>query len=273
MPREKTSLNIVSVNVGRFLEERPREFIRRLGNDILLPDVLVVQDVPFRECPSFEQFPFVTFAPMTNHFVNGERAVVGIAIFSRYFMTNIRHFITWGNGLLKDLEGVDEHNQRYLGEESDRLVEATEDRMLICARVQKDGVDFDIATTHGMWARGGIANNIQRSSTRKLRNHLELEAILRDSLVVAGDLNAARDSEIYNSLTQKMSDCLPRTVESTLDPDHPLSKRGINVVIDYVMLVPNGARKPLYQISDVRLYSGVSDHQAIFATITKEEQP
>lgn len=263
------ALSIMSLNVGRLLQDRTTAYLEALNHDKDVPDVLCIQDLPFDGLPLLERWPHVTFAPMTNHYVNGERVVVGIAMASRFFVTNVVHHTTWGNGLLKDLQGINDKNERYLGEESDRLVEATEDRVLVCGLVVKDGKRYHIATTHGMWVRGGVVNDVQRKSTAALCTRLGQIGHARNGLVLAADMNMSRGGEIYQMVTDVMKDCMPETINTTLDPDHPYAKRGGSIVTDYVMMYPTSRRDP-YRVRDVRLLPGVSDHQALFATITKE---
>jgi len=256
-------LKIMSLNVGRMLQPRTKTFLERLSG----PDVLLLQDFPFRSLPLLERYPHVAFAPMTNHIIWGHRAIVGIALLSKYLLTSVAYYTTWGNGVLKDLEGINDRNERHLGAESDKLVEATEDRVAICTCVRKDADEYNLVTTHGMWARNGVANDVQRKCTHELVNVLKLELMGRPDLVLAGDLNCARGGEIYNMLTAVMQDEVPQNVVGTLDPDHPLSQKGIDTVVDYIM----SARDGRATVSDVGLTSGISDHQALTATITMED--
>lgn len=266
-------LKIMTLNVGRFLQPRTRAFLENLAKAKDVPDVLCIQDVPERDLSLFKHWPEKTFAPMTNHLINGERAVVGIAMFSRFPMTNVVSCTTWGDGVLKDLQGVNDKNERYLGAESDRLVEKTEDRVAICATVVRDDETFNIATTHGAWVRGGVPSDYQRQSTRKLIGFLKEEGQKRDGLLLVGDLNFGRGSEMYKLFTKDplcggFTDRMPPEIESTLDPDHPASKSGRKVVIDWFF--DNNRHDRMYVVSDVRLISGVSDHCALVATIQKE---
>lgn len=267
MPQENC-LDIMSINVGRFLDRKCTvSYLNRLGNDLPLPDVILVQDIPFRDISLFEKWPHVSFAPMTNHIVNGERMVVGIAICSRYLITHITHRTYWGDGILKNLEGINKENQRYLGEESDRLVEATEDRVLICAQLHKDGVDYELATTHGMWTRGGVTTDAQWTSMLELRAQLQREAVQRGGLVFVGDLNAGRGGVIYQMLTKELRDWVPSEVSTTLDPEHPVSKKGINVVTDFVMTADTDCGH--YKVGNFFFHTGASDHQVLSARVVK----
>lgn len=267
MPQQK-SLTITSLNVARFLQPRTRAYLQSLGNTEPLPDVLCLQDIPFRDLSLLERWPHIAFAPMTNHLINGERAVVGIAMVSRYFMSGTVYCTTWGDGRLKDLQGVNDKNERYLGAESDALVEVTEDRLAICASINKDGVEYNIATTHGAWARGGLANDVQRQCTHNLIRFLSDKSNVRNGLILAGDMNFSRGGEIYRMFTDNgFCDGVPMSIDNTLDPEHPIVRKGVRIVTDYVMTHPGHHNKCTYRVTDVKLHSGVSDHCALLATV------
>lgn len=258
-------IKLVSLNVGRLLSERTEQNLRSLADKTFVPDVVVLQDMPFRSLPLLERWPHIAFGVMTNHLINGVRTPVGIAIASGYFITDVTHHTYWGNGVFKNLQGVNDKNERHLGELSDRMVEESEDRLVVCATIVKLGVKYHIATTHGMWVRGGVPNDVQRSSMRRLLEILVSEAAVRGSLVLAGDMNFNRGGEIYQMFTEKLHDCVPPEIKSTLDPDHPASKKGVQVVSDYLLTIGRG-----YVVSDVHLEFGVSDHAALTATVSKD---
>ena len=273
----------MTLNAGRLLQERTRAYLQCLvSGEEPAPDVLCLQDIPERDVPWLRvRWPHFAFAPMTNHLIYGVRAGVGIAMFSRNPMVEIKHHTTWGDGALKGLQGVNNRNERVAPTaENDRLIESTEDRVAICATVVKsENEKYSVATTHGFWVRGGVPNEMQRQSTRSLMEFLVGEAGARDGLVLAADLNFGRGSEIYEAFVEKkgpnakgFDDCVPLTIESTLDPDHPASKKGIKVVSDYFMTRKgyegDFVSYDVPKVSDVRLHPGVSDHCALSATIS-----
>ncbi|MDP2665505.1 MAG: hypothetical protein Q8P23_02595 [bacterium] len=266
------SLKITSLNAGRLLQERTRKYLERLASRDGMPDILCLQDIPVRDLSILtETYPHIAFAPMTNHLINGVRAVVGISIVSRYFMTNIVHHTVWGDGKLKDLQGVNNKNERFPPtKETDDLIDTTEDRVAICVTVIKDGRKYNIATTHGYWVRGGVSNDRQRQSTRKLLAFLHKEAMQRDGLLFVADMNPDRDGEVYRTMVSdigmdNLHSLMPKSVKTTLDPEHPASKKGIKVVADWICEWPRHDR--MFFLSDVRLHSGVSDHCALSATV------
>jgi len=177
----------------------------------------------------------------------------------------------WGDGVLKDIKGVNDENQReFPTAGNDETINSTEDRVVVCATVCKDGAEYNIATTHGMWVRDGVTNDVQRKCAHKLLCVFDVEAWNRKGLVLAGDMNFGRGSEIHQMFIDKgFCDCVPLEIDNTLDPDHPAVRKGIKVVTDYVMIRPFRDRD-VYSVSDISLHPGVSDHCALLATVSKK---
>ncbi|MFA6502900.1 MAG: hypothetical protein WCT45_01410 [Candidatus Paceibacterota bacterium] len=262
----------MTLNAGRLLQQRTRDFLELLAaGKMPRPDVLCLQDIAFRDLALLEWAPHVAFAPMTNHLINGERAAVGVAVVSPHFMTGVTYHTTWGDGVLKNLEGVNGQSERIAPTaENDRKIEATEDRVAICAAVRKDGVYYDVATTHGFWVRGGIANDQQYESTRALGNAVIAEACRRRGIVLAADMNMSRGGEIHQILVgRQFRDCMPPEIVSTLDPNHPAAKKGLRVVTDYVLTHDGHTGSTVYRVASVLLLPGISDHCAVVATVEK----
>ncbi len=270
--QDSKQLTFSTQNWGRLLEERTRKYASGLLDpEYPLPDVLCIQDIPFTGLQFLKRLPHIQFGVMTNHLVSGVRMPVGIAIASKYIIRDAAHSTCWGDGTFKDLQGMDANNARDLGSVSDRLVEATEDRLVICATIVKNSLEYNIANTHGMWVRDGVPNKVQRQYLQELRLAVRQQALRRRGIVLMGDLNFGRGGEIYKHFInpdEQFRDCIPATVETTLDPKHPVSKRGIKVVSDYVMTHPDGRGEDRFEIGNVRVQSGFSDHCFVYGTIT-----
>src|SRR6185436_112486 len=112
-------LKVWSLNGGRYVgrtsQEEPQtvKWLKSLsapGADV--PDVLCLQDFRVSMIPILVQSPLrhFHFAAMTNHLIWGEREVTGIAIASRYPLHNVEPCYTWGDGVIRDLEGVGNDN-------------------------------------------------------------------------------------------------------------------------------------------------------------------
>ncbi|OGG77944.1 hypothetical protein A3B35_02180 [Candidatus Kaiserbacteria bacterium RIFCSPLOWO2_01_FULL_54_24] len=273
---QKPSLTLTTLNCARLLQPRTRDYLQSLGIAEELPDVLCLQDFPFRDLPLIiDKLPHIAVAPMTDHLIDNKRAAVGIVLASRHFMTDIVHRTIWGDGVFKEIKGVVDNHRSPNTAETDLLIDTTEDRVAICATVIKDGEKFEIATTHGYWVRGGVVTDRQRRCAHSLTDFLIVEAYRRNGLVLAGDMNFGRGGEIYKMFIDKeFHDCVPPEIDNTLDPEHPATRKGIKVVTDYIMIREGyGGDFVSYdvnQVSEVRLHSGVSDHCALSAVITKE---
>lgn len=116
-----------------------------------------------------------------------------------------------------------------------------------------------IATTHFTWSKGGRATNKQRKELRALMKLLE--EIKPD--ILCGDFNAPRGKEIWSILSKHLIDNIPPEVTSTIDPKLHYTK-GLRIVVDGFFTAPSSR----VRVNSLKLISGVSDHQAIVATIT-----
>lgn len=133
------------------------------------------------------------------------------------------------------------------------------DRVLLVAKIEIDGKDYDVATTHFTWTKDGKADDFQRRDLKKLFTVLDNYP----ELVFCGDFNAPRGWEIYLKLIKRYKDSVPLIYKSSLDPK--LHKAGLlNFVVDHLFTSPS------YQAKNVKLISGVSDHKAIVAEIYKK---
>lgn len=138
------------------------------------------------------------------------------------------------------------------------------DRALLWATVKHSPVEgqagelFTIATTHFTWSPQGQPTSEQH---RDLDELLKLTAQFPD-LVFCGDFNAPRGGEVYKRLSTHFQDGIPTEILTTLDPQ--LHQAGpLPYVVDYVWHTPQ------YALGEVRTVSGVSDHQAVVAEISK----
>lgn len=116
-----------------------------------------------------------------------------------------------------------------------------------------------VATTHFTWSKGGRATNRQRkelNALMKLVNTIQPD-------ILCGDFNAPRGKEIWTKLSKQLVDNIPPQVTSTIDPRLHYTK-GLNIVVDGFFT----SHESRVRVTSLKLVSGVSDHQAIVATIT-----
>lgn len=116
-----------------------------------------------------------------------------------------------------------------------------------------------VATTHFTWSKGGRATEKQRQELNKL---ITLLGEVKPD-ILCGDFNAPRGKEIWTKLSKQLVDNIPPQVTSTIDPRLHYTK-GLNIVVDGFFT----SHKSRVRVTSLKLVSGVSDHQAIVATIT-----
>ena len=141
------TLQIGTLNCNRLLGKSPDEppkTVKWLEALLALDpplEVLCLQDLPVSAMPTIMRaLPHAHFAPMTNHLIWGRREHVGIAIASLWPLDEIEVRYTWGDGVIRDLKGVDDRNERISpGEIADALVLETECRVAIAANVIRRG--------------------------------------------------------------------------------------------------------------------------------------
>jgi exonuclease III len=133
--------------------------------------------------------------------------------------------------------------------------------------VEKEGVDFKIASLHFTWTHNGLPNKDQERDIASLFKILDK----MPELLLCGDFNVPRGyNHIYDQLTARYKDNIPKEIETTLDiSKHRVGKdpvegpRIAKYVVDYIFSTPE------YKVSEVRVIYGISDHAAIAAKVTK----
>jgi hypothetical protein len=210
---------------------------------------------------------------MTNGWHFGRRELLGVCIASRWPLSATETAVTWGDGKVRDLEGVDDRNERA-GDltESDRLVLSTHNRVVVAATAQIPGWTggFRVATHHGFWTRDGATEEAQLESTRRAASFLTRQGREHRGGVYLADINpdkAGRVRAIYQDSGGQ--DFLPGSVRTTLASDHPAAALGIRS--DCVMAWPG--EEGMLSFSSVQVEVGDdpgSDHLLLQATFESE---
>lgn len=248
-------LKLISLNI-----ERSRHLSRNLPFFLAeKPDVLCLQEVFEADLERIQrelEMPFVLW--LADGFVDdeanstGQPGTSGVAILSRTPLrdTGREHYYLPENGIALEVSG---------GAEGFRSTNA---QGVVWATVEKDEVSFTITNTHFTWTPDGYPNAFQETDFETLKKILANI----NSHVLVGDLNAPRGRgmwEKFCALYEK--DNIPAEVETTIDPDlHRFGFR-LRLVVDALFSMGR------YQVSGVRVISGVSDHQAIVAEINVVE--
>lgn len=211
------------------------------------PDVLCLQEVLERDVPLFEKAIQGTgiFIPNGLCLIQGKYEKWGIGIFSGLPLsdTEVAYYRRYG----EELRSID-------NESTDPI-----DRSLAYAKVEKEGVSYDILTTHFTWTPDGHPTDRQRES---LAAFLAAIAPYR-SLVFCGDMNAPRGMETFEKIAQLYRDNIPQEYTTSLDPEFHSTKGRFQLMVDALFSTLD------YRIENVRLQFGISDHAAIVAEVHK----
>jgi endonuclease/exonuclease/phosphatase family metal-dependent hydrolase len=130
-------------------------------------------------------------------------------------------------------------------------------RCLITAKLTKEEKTFRIVTTHFTWAADGKTSPLQKKDLQKFKKELDRW----DQFVLCGDFNNPRGEHVYNQLASWYQDEIPADVTTTIDPElHRAAP--LELVVDGLFTTD------AYQVDNVRIKQGVSDHKAIVAEIS-----
>ena len=245
-----SSLKLISLNI-----ERSKHL------DLVLPflerekaDVVCLQEVLHRDVPRFESVvgPCVAFQIDDEHPADWPDEGVlpeGNAMWTTHTVHTTSTIVYAGNPSAVPVVVLDERGSPLnFG-----------NRTLVVADIAKGGQLFRIATTHFTWTPvGHQAEDIQRKDLKALMHTLDSLG----ELVLTGDFNTARGSEIFDAIAEKYKDNIPQEYTTTIDKN--LHRAG-----DLQYVVDGLFSTRAYRVSDVRLVDGVSDHMAVVATVSK----
>lgn len=252
------ALKLISLNIERAKHfDRILPFLKEQKPDVACfqevrePDVSLLKE-------TMDGSGYV-FAPMCHHASEGNPAVVGICIVSRLPLRG--HGVDYYRGTPDSLPNALLAPEQ---EKDDAIVAASMNCALSLVDVEKSSVVYRIATTHFLWSRKGRFSTYQREAMQKLLSLLEAKG----EFVFAGDFNAPRGGEIFGMIAAKYKDNIPAHYKTSLDISlhrsgklHP-EQLG-NKMVDGLFSTPQCV------VSNVELPSGVSDHLAIVAYVSK----
>ncbi len=239
------SISLVSINIERskhldsvasFLKAHPA-------------DVVTLQEVMERDLPLLESVlnKKAFYVPLCEYDKPDEpKGHEGHAIFAESFV---------------------EKSKAYYAGEWEPLTTFTEDKLASIVRIakalswveiEKDGQLFCVATTHFTWSENGESTELQRTDMKTL---LELLKNIPE-FVLSGDFNAPRGRATWEIIASVYKDTIPQKYATSIDPF--LHRAGpLPYMVDGLFTTPG------YTASDVVLHSGVSDHCAVTARISK----
>ncbi len=129
---------------------------------------------------------------------------------------------------------------------------------IIVSTFRTEGMNFQIATTHFPVAPNGATDERQKEALRKML--AKLSNI--EDLVFCGDFNAPRGREVFTKIASLYKDNIPAEVTTTIDGNY--HKAGdLPYVVDGLFTTAH------YDVVNVEIVDGLSDHKAITAEVTK----
>ena len=240
------SLTIISLNIERSKHlDLVTALLSKQQADVVCLQEIMEEDIETMANASGSVSHF--FEPMAMRPDESARPM-GIGIFSRLpiLRKDIQYYVG-EPGVLRDSVQLDESTYNY------------SNRMVLSAEVEKEGVNFRIATTHFTWTPvGDQTDDFQRRDIQALFDVLETLG----EFALLGDFNAARGGEIFTMFASRYKDNIPTHYTTSIDGS--LHRAGaLPHMVDGLFTTPT------YTASNVQLMSGVSDHCAIVATITR----
>ena len=219
-------------------------FLRKQNPDIACLQEVKQQDLArIEEALSMKSF----FAPMHS----GTAGINGNAILSRLPImprTLERYGGYAGEGLIDYVHG----------DPTKKAAHASSKFMLSVADIEKEGEAFRIATTHFPVTPHGEATDFQREDMKNLLALLKEEG----EFVLTGDFNAPRGGEIFAQLAGAYKDNIPASITTSIDGQ--LHRAGqLPHMVDGIFSTPG------YSVSSVEGHTGVSDHWAFSAEVSK----
>jgi len=245
------SLKLISLNI-----ERSKHL------DVVLPflkeqqaDVVCLQEVMERDLSTLADAAgtLAQFVPMTLHSQEMPPGMMGVGIFSRLPVraSDVRYY----GGDPAHLPELDQRDMTTWNNKNFPLAS--------CEIIKNDTV-FKVATTHFRWTPDGEPDDDQRQGIVRLLGLLATTG----EFVLTGDFNAPRGGEIFSMLAGKYTDNVPPKYVTSLDIQ--LHRAGKTKPHELATKMVDGIfSTPTYVISDVELISGVSDHCAIVAAVSK----
>lgn len=244
-------MKIVSLNVERNKHlDTVIPFLQREK-----PEVLCLMEVMELSVPTIASSlgMHATFAPLT--ILNGWEEDVRGCVLGTALLTREPHTVLGIPYYHGDGNNLGTLNEKYSDEEAHAAIA----RPVILAEVHGTisctvGVIYFTYSTS--YTVNGQPDDAQRESLQKL---LSILTPYQD-LLLCGDFNIPRGTELYDVLCAHFTDTIPLTYESSLDPVLH-RKHGLKYVVDYMWT--RGA----YTVEGVTLHSGISDHCAVVGTV------
>jgi endonuclease/exonuclease/phosphatase family metal-dependent hydrolase len=237
------ALKLLTLNVE---QHRHRERVRAVIATHR-PDIVCLQEVLEPDCRALAEIGEYEFryAPMT-----------------RVRIDDSPQRLTWGIAMLTRIPPQHQNVVYYSDDPELRDFRQPSDarQVLIATELESEGRRHRIVTTHFTWSPHGQFTNAQHADFKRLK----AELIGYPDYVLCGDFNAPRGGPLFSLFTNelKLIDHLPAHVTTTLDAQFHRAG-ALELVVDTIFSTSD------YEVHDVRVVEGVSDHKALLGTLRR----
>lgn len=242
-------MKLIQLNIERDLHlDRVKAFLTREQADVVcLEEVLE----PSAHALAAELGYHVHYVPqkrISGYEEGTDGLAEGVALFTRepHMLLGEHYYVRSRETIqmrVKERDGTDENEDEIA-------------KVALVADVRTGAECVRVAMTHFTWSANGGVSVYQR---RDLRELLTITAPYGE-LVLCGDFNIPRGTELYHVLAQQYRDNVPPEYTTSLDQDLH-RKKGLQFMVDYIWSTP------AYAVTDVRMVCGVSDHCALVADV------
>lgn len=247
---------LISINIEghKHLQQRVLPFLEEQQPDIICLQEVFAVDVPIIESKLQISGHFVPMADVIRATIHQQDAFgyIGLYIGSRLpIKTKGKEFY--------------QHDDPEAGVAPEFFRDGNEnalDRAVAWLTVSAADGDYTVATTHFIWSKRGEATPLQLESLDKM---LAILSKLPPH-VLCGDFNAPRGRETFQRLASHYRDNIPADVTTTIDNQLHKATEEIELVVDGLF------SQPEYEVSQVEVRDGVSDHKAIVGQISRLQQ-
>ncbi|HLC44613.1 MAG: hypothetical protein A2722_03715 [Candidatus Doudnabacteria bacterium RIFCSPHIGHO2_01_FULL_50_11] len=246
-------IKLITINVERDKHwDRIIPFLEHEQADVVCMQELFERDLAMLSRHFGYQSVYI---PITKHGDSKSVTSEGPSLLTTLPLTNIHREYYYKTGGSLQIENND----------SVEALRKTIHQGVVWGTVEKDGIQYTIASTHFTWSPEGQPNSYQEQDAQALLKILDRV----DELVLCGDFNAPRGyNHIYDKLCKRFKDNIPETLKTTLDVDLHYARRDLvqkprisKYVVDYVFSTP------AYSVRNVHTQFGVSDHCAIVCEV------
>lgn len=122
-----------------------------------------------------------------------------------------------------------------------------------------DATKQTVVSTHFTWSANATI------SPQQISDAINLKKYLTDNFpdyILCGDFNAPRGKTLYTLLQSGLTDNLPKDITTTIDENFHYAGK-LDLVVDTIFSTPE------YQVSQVEVVGGMSDHKALVAQVEK----